>query len=125
MLTIFGIVTGPLALKPYTGQNSIAPANSLPQLGQVRWGSVLMVLTALQAKSESKATPSSTDWWEIELTLANCCPVPQAIACYVIIARQIKFRNKIPTDTRLVVSAFMPESGQSSHEQPDEGLELR
>jgi hypothetical protein len=25
-----------------TGQNSIAPENSLPQLGQVRWGSVLM-----------------------------------------------------------------------------------
>jgi hypothetical protein len=26
----------------HTGQNSIAPENSLPQLGQVRWGSVLM-----------------------------------------------------------------------------------
>jgi hypothetical protein len=31
-----------------TGQNSIAPDNSLPQLGQVRWASVLIVLTALQ-----------------------------------------------------------------------------
>src|SRR5262245_8179111 len=30
-----------------TGQNSIAPENSLPQLGQVRWGSVLMDLTVL------------------------------------------------------------------------------
>src|SRR5215831_7802949 len=30
-----------------TGQNSIAPENSLPQLGQVRWGSVLMELTVL------------------------------------------------------------------------------
>jgi hypothetical protein len=39
-----------------TGQNSIAPENSLPQLEQVRWGSVLMALTALQAQSEPKAT---------------------------------------------------------------------
>jgi hypothetical protein len=31
-----------------TGQNSIAPENSLPQLGQARWGSALMALTALQ-----------------------------------------------------------------------------
>jgi hypothetical protein len=30
-----------------TGQNSIAPENSLPQLGQVRWGFVLTVLAAL------------------------------------------------------------------------------
>src|SRR6201997_1373089 len=30
-----------------TGQNSIAPENSLPQLGQVRWGSVLMHLAVL------------------------------------------------------------------------------
>jgi hypothetical protein len=30
-----------------TGQNSIASANSLPQLGQLRRGSVLMALTAL------------------------------------------------------------------------------
>jgi len=30
-----------------TGQNSIAPENSLPQLGQVRWGSVFMNLTVL------------------------------------------------------------------------------
>jgi hypothetical protein len=26
----------------HTGQSSIAPESSLPQLGQVRWGSVLM-----------------------------------------------------------------------------------
>ena len=48
-----------------TGQNSIAPENSLPQLGQVRWGSVLMVLTALQPQPEPKATPRSTEWCEI------------------------------------------------------------
>jgi hypothetical protein len=29
-----------------TGQNSIAPESSLPQLGQVRWGSVFMETTA-------------------------------------------------------------------------------
>src|SRR5215468_8341043 len=28
--------------------------------------------------------------------LANYCPVPQAIACSCILARQITFRNKIP-----------------------------
>jgi hypothetical protein len=48
-----------------TGQNSIAPENSLPQLGQVRWGSVLMALTALQPHSETKATPRSIGWREI------------------------------------------------------------
>jgi hypothetical protein len=31
-----------------TGQNSIAPENSLPQLGQTRWRSMLMTLTVLQ-----------------------------------------------------------------------------
>src|SRR5262245_41048057 len=33
----------------HTGQNSIAPENSLPQLGQVRWGSALMLLIAFQS----------------------------------------------------------------------------
>jgi hypothetical protein len=33
-----------------TGQNSIAPENSLPQLGQVRWGSVFMGLTAVRMR---------------------------------------------------------------------------
>jgi hypothetical protein len=47
-----------------TGQNSIAPENSLPQLGQVRWGSALMDLTVLQSHSEPKATPRSTEWCE-------------------------------------------------------------
>ena len=48
-----------------TGQNSIAPENSLPQLGQVRWGSVLMFLTALQPQSRRKAIPLSAGWCEI------------------------------------------------------------
>jgi hypothetical protein len=49
-----------------TGQNSIAPENSLPQLGQVRWGSVLMVLTALLPT----ATPRSIERCEIGLQSA-------------------------------------------------------
>ena len=36
----------------HTGQNSIAPENSLPQLGQVRWRSVFMDLTVLPWRSE-------------------------------------------------------------------------
>jgi hypothetical protein len=47
-----------------TGQNSSAPENSVPQLGQVRWGSVLMALTALQPQFEPKATPRSIEWCE-------------------------------------------------------------
>jgi hypothetical protein len=47
-----------------TGQNSIAPETSLPQLGQMRWGSVLMGLTALRSQSEPKTTPRSTEWCE-------------------------------------------------------------
>ena len=43
-----------------TGQNSIAPENSLPQLGQVRWGSVFMDLTVLQPQFERKPTAHST-----------------------------------------------------------------
>jgi hypothetical protein len=50
-----------------TAQNSIAPENSLPQLGQVRWGFVIMALTTLQPQSEPKATPTSTEWCEIGL----------------------------------------------------------
>jgi hypothetical protein len=49
----------------HTGQNSIAPENSLAQLGQVRWGSVIMALAALQSQPEPKATPRTTEWCEI------------------------------------------------------------
>ena len=34
----------------HTGQNSIIPENWLPQLAQVRWGSVLMDLTVLPSR---------------------------------------------------------------------------
>jgi len=49
-----------------TGQNSIAPENSLPQLGQVRWGSALMLLIALQPQPEPNATPRSAERPEID-----------------------------------------------------------
>src|SRR5271165_52461 len=48
----------------HIGQNSIASESSLPQLGQVRRGSVLIVLAALQPQPEPKATPRSTEWCE-------------------------------------------------------------
>jgi hypothetical protein len=37
-----------------TGQNSIAPENSLPQLGQMRWGCVLMALTVIRHLSRTQ-----------------------------------------------------------------------
>src|SRR5271167_4525279 len=48
-----------------TGQSSIGPENSLPQIEQTRWSSVLMVLTAVQPQPEPKATPRFTEWCEI------------------------------------------------------------
>jgi hypothetical protein len=45
-----------------TGQNSIAPESSLPQLGQVRWDSEFMDLTAVQPQFEPKTTPRSTEF---------------------------------------------------------------
>ena len=41
-------------------------SNELSVTIQVRWGSVLMDLTALQSQSEPKTTPCSTEWWEID-----------------------------------------------------------
>jgi hypothetical protein len=67
----------------HMGQNSIAPESSLPQLGQVRWGSVFMGLPALQPQSELKATPRSTEWCEIvqRHPLANDGPASIASLC--------------------------------------------
>jgi hypothetical protein len=44
----------------HTGQNSTVPESSLPQIEQMRWGSVLMDLTVLQPQSEPKATPPTS-----------------------------------------------------------------
>jgi hypothetical protein len=64
-----------------TGQNSIAPESSLPQLGQVRWVFVLIVLTALQPQREPKATPRSTKWCEIgqRVTWQTVVPLDQQL----------------------------------------------
>jgi hypothetical protein len=79
-----------------TGQNSIAPESSLPQLGQVRWGSALMVLTALQSHPQPETTPLSTEWCEKRPAqrLANCCPVAQAIAYYLQYRVRLRFGTK-------------------------------
>jgi hypothetical protein len=57
-----------------TGQNSIASETSLPQLGQVRWGSLLMDLPVLRPQSEP--TSRSIEWCEIvqRHPLANVGP---------------------------------------------------
>ena len=82
-----------------TGQNSIAPENSLPQLGQVRWGSVLMFLTALQPEPKPSATPRSTEWCEIRRHSAwhTFVPLHAELGVSLLLARQGPFRNKIPT----------------------------
>jgi hypothetical protein len=79
-----------------TGQNSIAPESSLPQLGQVRWGSVFMGLPALQPQSEPKTTPRSTEWCEIvqRHPLANDGPASIASLC-IHQGYQIRARTKI------------------------------
>jgi hypothetical protein len=83
----------------HTGQNSIAPENWLPQLGQARCGCVFMGLTVLRRQSGPKrcttlhrVVPSRR-----ARLLANCRPVPQAIACSYILARQMTFQIRIPT----------------------------
>jgi hypothetical protein len=79
-----------------TGQNSIAPENSLPHLGQVRWGSVIMALAALQPQPEPKATPRSTEWCEIGQQGFWHTVFPLHEQSRVTVAREIALRNKIP-----------------------------
>ena len=79
-----------------TGQNSIAPESSLPQVGQVRWGSAFMGSTALQPHSEPKATPRSTEWCEIGHQGSWHTVVPLHEQSRVTVAREIALRNKIP-----------------------------
>jgi hypothetical protein len=83
----------------HTGQNFIAPENSLPQLGQVRWNSVLMALTALQPQPEPKIKPRATEWCEIGRHghWQTVVPFHKPKACSLTLAPQIEFRNKIPT----------------------------
>jgi hypothetical protein len=48
-----------------TGQNSIAPENSFPQLGQVRWHSVFTILTPLNRRPQPKVVPRCAGWCKI------------------------------------------------------------
>ena len=75
-----------------TGQNSIASENSLPQIGQMRWGSVFMDLTALWPQSEPKATPRSTEWGEIgqQRRLVNGRLSLSTVVCPIICAASSK-----------------------------------
>jgi hypothetical protein len=81
-----------------TGQNSIAPENSFPQLGQVRRGSALMFLNALQRKLPRKMTTLPPGLAQKQpARLLICCPsLARVDACSVILTRQIALRNKIP-----------------------------
>jgi hypothetical protein len=83
----------------HTGQNSIAPENSLPQLGQFRWNTVFMDLTAPKPQFEPKSRARSTEWCKISLhgPLQSCCPSSQTLVYSFIVGRQIKFRNKTHT----------------------------
>jgi len=61
----------PVIKKPRTTPTKAdGTESSLPQLGQVRWVSVLIVLTDLQPQSEPKGTLRSTEWCEIGLQSA-------------------------------------------------------
>src|SRR5262252_3038005 len=85
-----------------TGQNSNAPENSLPQLGQVRWGSVLMALTALQSQRQPQQYHARTKWCEIGQHGPRQAVVPwhEQSRLTVTVPRQITFRNKIPARSR-------------------------
>src|SRR6516225_3412816 len=81
-----------------TGQNSIAPENSLPQLGQVRCGSALIFPPALLRQSQRTAIPISADWCENSQQgfWQHCRSLARVIAYSVTIPREIASRNKIP-----------------------------
>jgi hypothetical protein len=83
----------------HTGQNCSSLENSLPQTEQVRLFSTFMGLAVLPMQSEPETKPRPTDWCDIGQhdPLANCCLVPQTFVCSFTLARQFRFRNKIPT----------------------------
>ena len=94
----------------HTGQNFIAPESSLPQLGQVRWVSVLIALTALQPQPEPKAIPRSTPVVRNRPVqrLAFCCPVPQTNALYYRVKPRFgtKFRALASLQRPVLIMSF-------------------
>jgi type I restriction enzyme S subunit len=64
-----------------TGQNSAAPESSLPQLGQVRWVFVLIVLTAFKfAIDASEKSSSVTGSSQPQITIQNLVPLQVRLA---------------------------------------------
>ena len=80
-----------------TGQNSIAPENSLPQLGQVRWGSVLIFLTILP-RPQPKAAPRSAEQCEPgqHSSWRTVFLLHEQSSVALTLAHQITFQNKFP-----------------------------
>ena len=79
-----------------TGQNSIAPENSLPQLGQVRWGSVLIFLTI--PRPQPKTAPRSAERRELGQHSAwrTIFLFHEQSSVALTLAHQIAFQNKFP-----------------------------
>jgi hypothetical protein len=60
-----------------TGQNSIAPENSLPQLGQVRWGSALILLCDGEILEDDDEHEHEDDFSTSEFRIKqNCGSIP-------------------------------------------------
>ena len=92
-----------------TGQNSIAPENSFPQLGQVRWDSLLMFLTAFQPQPELKTNNrSSSSSAEPSSNIASGSPLGGPLWMMCQISSIIK-----PNDDRLSL-VFWRLAGQAN-----------
>src|SRR6516164_9143012 len=81
----------------HTGQNSIAAENSLPQLGQVRWGSVLIFLTT-PPRPQPKAAPRSAERCELgqHSSWRTVFLLHEQSSVALPLAHQIAFQNKFP-----------------------------
>ena len=89
-----------------TGQNSIAPENSLPQLGQVRWGSVLIFLTT-SPRPQPKASPRSAERCELgqHSSWRTVFPVARAIESCAYTSASNRISEHISCGSRPVAPA--------------------
>jgi hypothetical protein len=99
-----------------TGQNSIAPKNSLPQLGQVHWESVLMDYPVLWPQSEP--TTRSIEWCEIvqRHPLANVGP---ASIASLLLSQGYQIRARIKIRDLEVQEFTSLAAGPESGPEPD------
>jgi hypothetical protein len=76
-----------------------------------------MDLTVFGSQSEPETKPCSSDCCEIgqHVPLANCCSVLQTIARSFILARQFRFRNKIPTARSSILTRSSCDFGLDPH----------